>query len=244
MNGMSGSLRRIAVALGVLGALTLFGCQTIHDSGTAGAVASFEAAESGRNWVRPREVTYEIGAIQSFTEQIDLETNQLRETRVFGYPQPGQAANPYVSVAAAHAVAELQADGIFITNYTVVRDSRGQAASVTLQGRPLTLVDLGVVDPERADRERFVVTITEDAETGKITTETLPVDMRTELPTPSVLNARGLSKGAKIAIDSGLFAVNGILGGLFISWGDLGVGIPMAITSAGALVKLIIDIAR
>lgn len=244
MNGMRKRLRNVAVAIGLLGALMLLGCQTIHDSGTAGAVASFEAEESGRNWVRPREVTYEIGAVQSFTEEIDVETDQLRETRVFGYPQPGQAANPYVSIAAARAVAALEADGILITNYSVRRDSRGKTASVTLQGRPLTLVDLGAVDPERADRERFVVTVTEDPDTGEITRETRPVDMRTELPSPSVLNTRGLSKGAKIAIDSGVFAVNGILGGLFISWGDLGVGIPMAITSAGALVKLIIDIAR
>jgi len=241
---MRGRLPAVVASICVVGALSLFGCQTIHDSGSAGAVASFEAEESGRNWVRPREITYEIGAVQSFSEEFDLEANQLRETRVFGYPQPGQAANPYVSLAAARAVAELEADGILITNYTVTHDSRGRTAAVTLQGRPLRLVDLGVVDPGRADRERFVVTVTEDPETGEIVTETRPVDMRTDLPAPSVLNARGLSKGAKIAIDASTFALSGIFGGLLLSSGELGAGIPLAITSAGALVKLIIDIAR
>lgn len=244
MKRMRGSLRSAAVAGCVAGALALLGCQTIHDSGTAGALASFEAEEAGRNWVRPREVTYEIGEVQSFTEEIDVDSNQLRETRVFGYPQPGQAANPYVALTAARAVAELQADGILITNYTVTRDSGGGTASVTVQGRPLTLLDLGVVDGERADRERFVVTVTEDPETGEIVTQTRPVDMRTELPTPSVLSSSGLSKGAWIAIDSTVFAVSGIFGGLLLSAGEPGPGIPLAITSAGALVKLIIDIAR
>ena len=84
-----------------------------------GSVGMYDAEEAGRHWVRPREITYEMGEAFDYVFEINVKDNEIGEAVVFGYPQPGKQANKYVSLAAAKAVAATEADGIYITNYTV-----------------------------------------------------------------------------------------------------------------------------
>ena len=86
----------------------------------------------------------------------------------------------------------------------------------------------------------------EDPETGIIKTYTMPIDIDSGLPTPSGSTGRtpGLSKGVRIALDLAVFAASGAPGGYLIARGVEAAGIPLALVSAGSLVKLVIDIIR
>lgn len=168
--------------------LSFAGCATTTTalSGTAAGTGSYDGRESGRHWIRPQELTYEIGEPLQYNTTINLRETGLQETVVFGYPQPGRRANPYVSKALAEAVAHHGIDGFFLTTYSIERTTDQatiNTAEVTVVGRPLKLVSLGEVSAERADQERFV-TIVEEVidEHGNTRTRsrTFPRDMSSD----------------------------------------------------------------
>jgi hypothetical protein len=239
--------KALAVQLPLALLVFLSGCATttIKNSGTMGGIGSYEAEESGRHWTRPREISYEMGEKLEYSMKIDLSEGLVGEALVFGYPQPGQQANRYVSLAAAQAVAKAKVDGIYITNYTVDEDEAKGIVTVQLQGRSLVMRDLGLVDAERADRDRFTVVVEKDPVTGATKTYTLQVNHAIKSPVAAAPGKRvGLSKGAKVALDLAAFAATGVSGGIFLSQGILEAGIPFAVVSFGSLVKLVFDLIR
>jgi hypothetical protein len=150
------------------------GCATFQDSGTMGSLGSYMSQDAGHHWVRPMEVTYQIGEIVEATVTIDSASPLSGETILLGYPQPGRAASPHVAFAAAKLVADAKADGIFITSYIIDRPMPDGKVLVHLQGRLLKLTVLGQVDLDRADKERFTTVVEQDPETGLTRTYTMP----------------------------------------------------------------------
>lgn len=169
------------ISLAASSCATQFPSETNLYSGVSSAQASYNSSEAGRHWVRPQEITYRPLDIVDYTIEVYLSEISIQEAVIFGYPQTGQAASPYVIQAISEAIIESGADGFLLSTYTIESvDSSGKnTAKVSIHGRPLKLVSLGEVKQERADQERFVTSIVveEDSERGiiKTTTTTTPI---------------------------------------------------------------------
>lgn len=181
------TLKVIAVLLVGIFALVTSSCttripsETHLYSGVSSAQASYNPSEAGRHWVRPQEITYRPLDIVDYTIEVYLSDISIQEAVIFGYPQAGQAASPYVIQAISEAIIESGADGFLLSTYTIesVGSNGKDTAIVSIHGRPLKLVNLGEVKQERADQERFVtrIVVEEDRERGiiKTTTTTTPI---------------------------------------------------------------------
>jgi len=234
----------ILLVFSIVCLVSIMGCVTNTSNGSMMAAGTYSEEEAGHHWVRPQEVTYELGDIIEYSVTLNEKKYAITEAVAFGYPPVGEKANKYVSYAATKLISENRIDGIFITSYRIEQDKIEKAVTVYLQGRSLTMNNLGIVAPERADQERFSVVIEEDAETGETKSYTIPVDMSADILSVTSTESGGLSKGAWITIDAVTFALTGAAGGLLIANYELGAGIPLAVVSFSALTKLVIDIIR
>ena len=189
--------------------LLVMGCSTVTHSGATAAMNSYTADEPGKHWVRPREVSYEISNdIIIYTLKIDPKLVNLGETVVFGYPAPGNQADPYVSFAAAQLVFTRKVDGVLITSYKVVHNPQTNMVDVNLQGRLITMKDLGIVDADRADKERFPIMF-EKSDEGGTTRYSAPVGTGNG-PSVSrqVRSSTSGSTGFAFGINAGIYAYN------------------------------------
>ncbi|MEW5739370.1 MAG: hypothetical protein AB1938_10615 [Myxococcota bacterium] len=148
-------------------AATLVGCahgQDVKANANAGL-----APESMRMWSRPQEFGYTLGE----RLQGEASTNCILvficwgadDGGIFGsiagaFSSSGADANPLVRAAAANAVltAPTETDGIYVLNhesdsFNIILYSRKSARVI---GKSMRLHPIGEVSQERADKERFL----------------------------------------------------------------------------------------
>lgn len=174
----------VVILITVLSGCTTSIARTKLYTGVSSAQMSYTAVEAGTHWIRPQELTYEPREVVDFETQISLSSNNyIQEAVIFGYPQPGKAANPFITRAISEAIVKYRADGFLVTTYSIEhKDDYNDSAHVSIHGRPLELVDLGEVAIDRADQERFITRIVVEENPGqdfiKTTTTTTPVALQ------------------------------------------------------------------
>ncbi|NCB03323.1 MAG: hypothetical protein EOM67_14390 [Spirochaetia bacterium] len=144
-------------------------------SGVSSAESSYNGSETGRHWVRPQELTYKPLDIVDYETKVTISKDSIEEAVIFGYPPTGMKASPFVIQAISEAIIKSGADGFLLSTYKIKRiyNYAEDSAVVTIHGRPLKLVNLGEVDQERADRERFITQIVLEEDSGKGITRTI-----------------------------------------------------------------------
>lgn len=186
---------KILTVLAVLLVVFAFsGCTTpitktrLYD-GVNSAQISYDSQESGTHWIRPQELTYRPLEIVDYETEISLSRHYyIQEAVIFGYPQPGEEASPFITRAISEAIIKHKADGFLLSTYSIEYiDDNTDTALVLIHGRPLELVNLGEVEIDRADQERFITRIVVEENPDKGTTTT------TKTTTPVALqNSQGL----------------------------------------------------
>ena len=205
----------LVLAAGML-VLTM-GCSTTASetqlyAGATGYQATYDGTEPGRHWIRPHEFTYEPSDLVTYETLVSLTDSAVREAVMFGYPEPGKQANPFVVLAVAKAVSEHQADGFILNSYTIDRNTKidtdrtraSDTAMVTVQGRFMKLASLGEVSIERADLERFITktVVEENIEEGITTTTTVTTPIDQGYSTSQNFSASNIDARAAASSDS------------------------------------------
>ena len=134
--------------------ITIFsGCTTsiartkLYD-GVTSSQLSYNSSEVGTHWIRPQELTYKPLEIVNYETKISLSRNYyIQEAVIFGYPQPGKEASPFITRAISEAIIKFHADGFLISTYSIEYvDDYNDTARVLIHGSPLELVNLGEVE--------------------------------------------------------------------------------------------------
>ncbi len=129
--------------------------------------------EAMTSWTRPVEISYEfVGDVEGsseFTRIFGITTGEaprggggrLAElsTLLLGTITGDQARAPYVNLAAANAISTIDADGIYVTSVEVTTTGLGflfYTQTTRVKGKAIRIVDLGVVDQDRADNMRYI----------------------------------------------------------------------------------------
>jgi hypothetical protein len=171
-----GSILVVVILVSVLSGCTTPISRTRLYDGVTSAQIMYESNEAGTHWIRPQELTYRPQALVKYETKISLSRHHyIHEAVIFGYPNPGKEASPFVTRAISEAMIKYNADGFLLSTYNIEYiDDYNDTAHVLIHGRPLELVNLGEVEIERADQERFItrVIVEENSEKGITTTTT------------------------------------------------------------------------
>lgn len=151
----------IILMLLVIVAFAVTSCSTTYDKNISMKGDASLKTESNVMWARPTEMGYEImGDVEGTAEFSKLfgfiplgDSPATGLTGIFGTGSD----NVGVRYAAYDALKTIGADGIYITaTYTAVTQGIVTTEKVTIKGKALKLVDLGVVDEKRADTVRYL----------------------------------------------------------------------------------------
>lgn len=164
----------VGIAATVVVAVALMsGCSTVDKKLSASADAAF-SPEDLTTWARPVEISFELGddIEGEASYQVILGVFRTGEvpgsaaggllsasTMILGNITGQQAQNPEIGTAAFNAADSVDADGIFVTNVEIVEDKflwLYKKRTITVQGKALSIVNLGQVDEARADNARYL----------------------------------------------------------------------------------------
>ena len=151
--------------------VTAAACSTVDRSPQAMDNARMQN-EAMTSWTRPVEISYEfVGDVEGtsdFTRVFGITTGEaprgggrLAEisTLLLGAISGDQANAPYVNLAASNAISGIDADGIYVTHIEVTTTGLGHlfyTQTTRVKGKAIRIVDLGIVDQDRADNLRYL----------------------------------------------------------------------------------------